>query len=125
MEIPDVIKAVGLFGGGISGTGGPCGALLGGVAVISSLYSRGDLSEKENPSMWRLGRGLVEKFDELTAEFGGRDCRHIARVDWADREQVKAYYGNPEGRMQYCLRLVGDTALALGEMLDAEEKKDR
>ncbi|MBW2100367.1 MAG: C_GCAxxG_C_C family protein, partial [Deltaproteobacteria bacterium] len=37
---PGVVKALGAFGGGIAATGRVCGILVGGVALISSIYSR-------------------------------------------------------------------------------------
>jgi C_GCAxxG_C_C family probable redox protein len=115
-----VIKAMGALGGGIAGSGRVCGALLGGVAFISSLYSRGNLEEKENPLMWRLGAALNKKFEEFTSPFGGVNCANVAGVDWSDRDQVKAFYSNSTGRLQYCLQLVEDTAAALGEILDQQ-----
>jgi C_GCAxxG_C_C family probable redox protein len=114
----EVIKAMGSFGGGIASTGRVCGSLIGGVALISSLYSRGNAEEKEHPRMWRLSYKLTKKFEELTKEFGGINCSDIARVNWSDREQTKEFYGNPEGRRQHCIKLVGDTAYVLGEILD-------
>ena len=120
LENTEVLKAVGLFGGGISGTGGICGALSDGIALISSLYSRGTLEDKESPRMWKLGHILSDRFDELTKEFGGPDCRDIARVDWTDRDAVKAHYEPPEGRGRFCFQVVGDTAKALGEILEKE-----
>ncbi|MFH0789531.1 MAG: C-GCAxxG-C-C family protein [Pseudomonadota bacterium] len=114
----EVIKAMGAFGGGVGSTGRVCGSLVGGVALISSLYSRGNLEEKEHPNMWRLSYKLTKKFEEFTKPFGGVDCSNIAQVNWSDKEQTKEFYTNPQGRRQYCLQLVGDTAYALGEILD-------
>ena len=36
------------------------------------------------------------------------------------RDQVKDFYGNPDSRRQHCLNVVGETAKALGELLDQE-----
>lgn len=88
----EVTKATGLFGGGIAGSGNICGCLVGGVALISSIYSRGNLNEKEDPNMWQLGKRLVKKFEELTKPFGGTNCRDIARVDWTDKAAVKYFW---------------------------------
>jgi C_GCAxxG_C_C family probable redox protein len=121
----EVIKAMGAFGGGIASTGRVCGALLGGVALISSLYSRGNAGEKEHPRMWRLSYKLSKKFEELTKEFGGINCSDIARVNWSDREQAKEFYSNPEGRRQHCIKLVGDTAYTLGEILDQADAETK
>jgi C_GCAxxG_C_C family probable redox protein len=121
----EVIKAVGAFGGGIASTGQVCGALLGGVALISSLYSRGNLEEKEDPRMWRLSHKLAKKFEGITREFSSVNCSDIARVNWADREQVKTFYNQPDSRHQYCLKVVEDTASALGEILEEADQKSR
>ena len=116
----EVVKALGSFGGGIASSGRVCGALVGGVALISSLYSRGNMEGKEDPRMWLLSRKLVKRFEEITSEFGGVDCCNIAGTDWLDRDAVKAFYSNPDSRRCHCIRVVGDTALALGEILDED-----
>ncbi len=115
-----LIKAMGALGGGIAGSGRVCGTLLGGVAFISSLYSRGNLEENEHPRMWRLSAALNKKFEELTSPFGGVNCSDIAGVDWSNKGQIKEFYTNPNGRWRYCLQLVGDTSFALGEILDQQ-----
>ena len=117
-----VIKAVGAFGGGIASTGRVCGALLGGVALISSLYSRGNLEEKEHPRMYRLSYKLSKKFEELTQPHGGVNCSDIARVNWSNKEQTKEFYNNSDSRRRFCLQVVGDTAYALGELLDQADQ---
>ncbi|NLJ28813.1 MAG: C_GCAxxG_C_C family protein [Deltaproteobacteria bacterium] len=119
----DQIKCMGSFGGGIASSGRVCGALLGGVALISSLYSRGNLNEKEDPRMWFLSRKLTRKFEEITQPFGGVNCSDIARVDWHDRNAVKEFYSNSESRRKHCIQLVGDVAYALGEILEEESSK--
>ena len=119
---PSVIKALGAFGGGIGGTGNICGALVGAASGIGSLYSRSSLEEKENPRMWAATKAVMKQFEELTAAHGGINCCQIARVDWMDRDQVKDFYGNPESRRQHCITVVGETARALGELLEQEAK---
>lgn len=117
---PSVVKALGAFGGGIGGSGKVCGALVGAVSVIGSLYSRGSLSEKENPRMWSATKTVLKKFEALTEPHGGINCSQIARVDWMDRDQVRDFYGNPDSRRQHCMAIVGETSVALGELLDRE-----
>jgi C_GCAxxG_C_C family probable redox protein len=117
---PEVIKAVGLYGGGVSGTGEVCGALLGGIALISSLFSRSSLEEKESPKMWKLGHMLDDRFAEITNGHGGKLCRDIARVDWSDRDQVSAFYKDNGSRRKHCMQVVEETARALGKILEQE-----
>jgi C_GCAxxG_C_C family probable redox protein len=116
----DVVRAMGAFGGGVAGSGGICGALLGGVALISSLFSRGNPEEKEDPRMWRLSDKLSRSFQEITREFGGMNCRDIAGVNWKDRTAARAFYADPDSRRKYCFQVVGDAAYALGELLEEE-----
>ena len=123
LDDPSVIKALGAFGGGIGGTGHICGALVGAASVIGSLYSRSSLEEKENPRMWSATKAVMKNFEELTAQYGGLNCCQIAQVDWMNRDQVKDFYGSPESRRQHCIRVVGETAKALGEVLEQEAAK--
>lgn len=115
-----VIKAVGLLGGGVAGSGYTCGALLGAVAALSSVYSRGTLEEQENPVMWAVGGRMVKRFEEITGQHGGIRCLDIARVDWQDPLAVKDFITNPESRRRICLQVVGDTAYAMGELIEKE-----
>ena len=117
------IKAVGAFGGGIASTGNVCGILLGGVAMISSIYSRGNLDEKENPRMWAMSKKFMAKFEELAQPYGGINCLDIAGVDWKDKEAVKEYYSNPDSSRKACIQLVGEAAYILGELLKQEAAK--
>jgi C_GCAxxG_C_C family probable redox protein len=117
----EVIKAMGAFGGGVASSGRVCGVLTGGVALISSLFSRGNLEDKEDPRMWRLSFKLVKKFDQLTEPYGGVNCCEIAQINWKDANAVKDFYSNPESRRQHCVKLVGDFAYALGELLEQEK----
>lgn len=120
---PAVVKAVGAFGGGLAGTGDVCGVMLAGVAVISSMYSRSGLDEKENPRMWSLSHTFIKKFKELTEEHGGTHCSNIARVNWQDRGEVKEFYTSPDSRRKECIQLVGDAVFYLGELLEAEAER--
>ena len=119
------VRAVGAYGGGIASSGNVCGILLGGVAMISSLYSRGNLDEKENPRLWSLSSKFMKKFEELADPYGGMNCRDIAGVDWKNRDAVKEYYSNPESSRKICIKLVGEAASILGELLEQEEAREK
>lgn len=124
----NAIRVVGAFAGGIAGSGHVCGILLGGVAVISSLYSRGSLDDKENPRLWAASRTFLQRFEELAEPFGGINCRDIAGIDWRDREAVREYYADRESTRRNCIQLVGEAAYALGVLLEEEaagEKNDQ
>jgi C_GCAxxG_C_C family probable redox protein len=115
----DVIRAMGAFGGGLGGNGEVCGALAGGLAVLGLRYSRAQSNEKENPKMWADAEELVRRFrDEIVQRNGSILCRDISQVDWKDRGQVKAFYTGD--KVKKCIRIVGDTAMMVGEMLERE-----
>ena len=122
-EDPNVIKAVGAYGGGIASSGSVCGTLLGAIAAVSSLHSRGSLEEKENPRMWGVSHKLIKAFDALTEKYGGNNCRQITGIEWSDREAVKDYYSNPESSRKECIYLVGELAYTLGKTLENEMEK--
>lgn len=127
MKDDAAVRAVGAYGGGIASSGNVCGTLLGGIAMISSIYGRAGLDEKEDPRIWAACGKFMRQFEKLTESFGGINCSDIARVDWKDRDAVKAYYSDPDSRRQACVRLVGDAAYVLGELLEqeAERKKEQ
>jgi len=118
----EVVKALGAFGGGIAASGGTCGILIGGVALASSLYSRGNIEGKEDPRMWSMSAKFAKQFEKLSKPFGGIQCRDIAGVNWHDRAAVKSYYSAPDSRRQICIKLVGDAAYALGVILEEENQ---
>jgi len=115
----DVIRAMGAFGGGLGGNGEVCGALAGGLAVLGLCYSRAHQEEKENPRMWKDAEELVRRFrDEIVQLNGSILCRDISQIDWKDREQVKAFYKGD--KVKDCMRIVGETAMLLGELLERQ-----
>ncbi|MDW7773553.1 MAG: C-GCAxxG-C-C family protein [Desulfobulbaceae bacterium] len=122
MRDESVVKAVGAFAGGIASTGNVCGIMLGGVALVSCIYSRANLKEKENPRMWSVSRRFIKEFEKLARPCGGINCSDIAGVDWTDKEAVRNYYSDPSGSRQICIKLIGDAAYALGEILEQEQK---
>ncbi|PKN17075.1 MAG: hypothetical protein CVU71_17420 [Deltaproteobacteria bacterium HGW-Deltaproteobacteria-6] len=113
----DLIRAMGAFGGGLGGNGEVCGALAGGLAVLGLRYSRAHQEEKENPQMWGAAEELVRRFrDEIVKQNGSILCRDISCVDWKNREQVKAFYNGE--KVKDCIRIVGETAMLVGELLE-------
>jgi len=125
MQDAAAVRAVGAYGGGIASSGNVCGILLGGIAMISSIYSRASLDEKEDPRIWGLSKKFMREFETLTESFGGINCRDIARIDWRDRDAVKAYYADPDSNRKECIRLVGEAAHALGRLLEQEAERQK
>ena len=119
MDNPDMVRAVGAFGGGIASSGKTCGILLGAIAAVSARYSKSRPEEQDDPNMWRVSFKLIKAFEEMCEPYGGIDCSDIARVVWKDKEQVKAFYSGPESRrLTVCAELNGKLAQVLGELLE-------
>jgi hypothetical protein len=80
-------------------------------------FSRAREDEKEDPRMWSYAHEVLERFQkEIAKNHGSILCREIARVDWKDREQVKAFYKGEKALE--CGRIVGETAQMVGELME-------
>ena len=67
--------------------------------------------------MWTYTRELLKRFrGEIVQKHGGILCSEIAGVDWTDREQAKNFYKGE--KVLECGRIVGDTAMLIGELLE-------
>ena len=97
--------------------------MLGAVAMISNIYSRASLEEKENPRIWAASKKFMKEFEKMTEPFGGINCSDIARVNWSNKLAVSKYYKDPNSNRKECIRLVGEAAFVLGELLEKEAKK--
>ncbi len=113
---PQVIRAMGAFGGGLGGNGEVCGAVAGGLAALGIRFSRASDEEKEDPRMWRYTDEFVKRFrDEVSPARGKIKCFEIVGVDWKNRDQVNEFYRE---KAKICATLVGDTARLIGELLE-------
>jgi C_GCAxxG_C_C family probable redox protein len=108
---------MGAFGGGLGGNGEVCGAIVGALGALGLRFSRGREEEKEDPRIWAYNNEILTRFrDEIVKKHDSIRCREIARVEWKDREQVRAFYKGE--KVLECGRIVGDTARLLGQLLE-------
>ena len=105
------------FGGGLGSTGGVCGTLAGALAVIGFTMGKTDVKERDHRLMWKLSYRMVKKFEEITAEYGGTNCADIAGVNWKDRQDVKDFYRDTQGRRQNCVRVIRLTCEYLQQLM--------
>jgi C_GCAxxG_C_C family probable redox protein len=103
------------FGGGLSGYGNVCGAVVGGLAAIGLTKGRSEPGAPADATMRKVGRVFITRFREEVSE-NKLLCSDIINIDWTDANQVKAYRESDE--REYCRILVGKTAILLGEMLE-------
>ena len=109
---------MGAFGGGLGGNGEVCGAVVGALGVLGLKSGRGREEEKEDPRIWVYAQEVLQRFREIVKNHEGILCQQITGVDWKDREQAKAFYRSE--KITECLRIVGDTAHMVGELLERE-----
>jgi len=118
----DLIKAMGPFGAGLAASGEVCGNVVGALAVFGLMFSRSREEEKEHPLVWKYSQEFLGRFRNEIGR-GSILCRDIIGVDWKDKELVRNFHTSEKYRE--CLRITGETAKIVGEMLEkyqAEKK---
>ncbi len=105
------------FGGGLGSTGEVCGTLAGALAVIGFTMGKTGIKERDHKLMWKLSYKVVKKFEEITAEYGGKNCRDISGVNWKDHASVKYFYKDPDSGRRNCVRVIRETCDYLQALL--------
>jgi len=113
-----VVKALSPFGGGLGSSGRTCGTLAGALAVLGTLMGKASAKERDDRLMWKLAHRLVKEFEGVTKEYGGIECRDIARIDWKDIKQVRAFYKEPDSRRKECFKVIERTVEILDELIN-------
>jgi C_GCAxxG_C_C family probable redox protein len=103
------------LGGGIASTGGTCGIVIGAVLCLGMVFGKETPEQKDDPAMWKTGRSFHKRFLREVTE-GRLNCSEITRVDWTDKEQIKAFVKG-EGRVR-CAGYTGSGARILGDILE-------
>ncbi|MDD3554116.1 MAG: C-GCAxxG-C-C family protein [Deltaproteobacteria bacterium] len=116
-EVSAVASSLSPFGGGMGSSGNICGNLSGALAVLGVLMGKREPKLQDDKNIWRASNRMVREFEEITKEYHGMNCRDIARIDWRNREDVRAFRANPEGRRRECCRVMDKTVRALVEIL--------
>jgi C_GCAxxG_C_C family probable redox protein len=114
------VRSMCAFAAGLAGTGNVCGGVAGALAVFGLVFGRSREDEKEDPLLWPYCQEFMRCFRKETVP-GSIFCRDITGVDWKDQNQIKDYY-NGEKR-QECLRLIGEAARIVGELLDEYQQE--
>jgi C_GCAxxG_C_C family probable redox protein len=117
LEEDGVVRCMASLGGGIASSGGPCGALTGGVAFVGRLFGKAKPEEQDDRRMWKAAAEFYGRFEsEVAAEYESTNCRDIAQVNWRDRDAVKAFYTGEGARR--CASNTGKAARILGEVIE-------
>ncbi len=116
---PEVIKAMAAYGGGVARSGRVCGILTGAVAMLAGLFGEADPSLKEDPRLKPLARQVVRRFEEMTAPYGGVDCRSIIGFYYDEGAEKRHWFRTaPDSTRRRCEGLIGDMAVYLAELLE-------
>ena len=99
-ENPDLVQAVRGLCGGFAWSGGPCGALSGGVCFLSLLAR--ELGAEERIKL--IGE-YHEWFKARTAQYGGENCENIER-------------GDPQNMLTICPGVIMDSYEKCVELLE-------
>ena len=92
-----LVKAMGGLNGGVGFSQGCCGCMTGGACLISSFTGKGEDTGYDDPQHKPALAEFTQWFEEeMTAEYGGIDCRDITR-------------GNPAKRVEYCPQIIAAT----------------
>lgn len=95
------------FAAGMALTGNNCGALIGGLMILGSIYGRADIDENLEGLLRgiRPMRKLVRHFQQRQ---GSVDCRTITGANLADPQESTVYFN--QGGLEKCADIAADTA---------------
>jgi C_GCAxxG_C_C family probable redox protein len=118
-----LFKASTSFSGGLASTiEGPCGALTGGVIILSHFFGR-SREEYGNIGLLRRPGPLVRKYwEKFIKEYGGDTCRQVQMYlfgrayHFLDNDEY-AEYESLGGHTDKCPAVVGQSGVWLAEML--------
>lgn len=118
-----LFRSAGPFAAGISLTGNNCGALIGGLMVLGTVFGRKDVKDGMAGIIAGIkpARRLVKMFAEGNYFI---NCREITGTDLADPEKSETYFA--QGGLEKCARITSETAAIVADLLYEEKlKRDR
>lgn len=118
-----LFKAATSFSGGFASTiEGPCGALTGGILILSYFFGR-SREEYSDISLLRRPGPLVRIYwDKFIQNYGGDSCRQVQNhlfgkaYHFLDNEEYSAYE-EAGGHLDKCPAVVGQAGAWLAELL--------
>jgi len=122
-EIIPVIRSLAPFGGGMGSTGNVCGTLSGAIAVFGFIWGKTRPQDRDQRPMWKFSYKMVKKFEKITAQYGGIECKKIVNINWSSRDEIKAFRSGADGKRNRCLDVIEKTCGVLFELLDKELSK--
>ena len=102
--------------GGVSRSGGMCGALLGGIAAIGLLYGRDQVSD-DKKQVYTLGYNLTRRFTE---EFGSTLCSGVLGCDISTEEGTMRFIKEQLGTTR-CLEITRKTTAIAQQLINTRD----
>ncbi len=121
---PEVTASLAPFGGGLGSTGDVCGCLAGALAAIGLTLGKKRPGDRDHRLMWKMSYKMVRSFHDITAEYGGHRCADIARINWKNPREVKAFRSNQDSRRSHCLKVIGETTVAMLQLLETMQQEE-
>jgi C_GCAxxG_C_C family probable redox protein len=107
------------FVGGVALTGNNCGAVIGGLMVLGTVFGRKDLKEGM-PGLLKGIKPMRQLVKRFTEKYGKINCRELTGVLLADSMQAQGYFN--AGGLERCAGMMADVAGWVGEILYAEQR---
>ncbi|XOF35015.1 MAG: C-GCAxxG-C-C family protein [Candidatus Electrothrix sp. YB6] len=114
---PELIAAMAPFAGGMGSSGQVCGALSGALAAIGFTLGKTAPEQDNHPKMGGISHAMVQKFAEITEQYGGINCSDIAGVDWKDWKAVHTFRNDPNSTRRHCVQVVRETSNCLYDLI--------
>lgn len=110
------------FAAGMSLTGNNCGALVGGLMILGTIYGRRNIQDGMNGIVAgiRPCRKLVKHFQD---DNGTVNCRNITGTDLADSKASEAYFES--GGLKKCAGIIADTVAYVADILYEENQRNK
>jgi len=115
-----LFKAASPFAAGMSLTGNNCGALVGGLMILGTVFGRKDIREGMGGIVAgiRPCRKLVKFFQDRHQAV---NCRDITGADLADPPASEAYFEG--GGLEKCANITADVVVYVADLLYEENQK--
>ena len=106
------------FAAGMSLTGNNCGALIGGLMILGTVFGRKDVNEKM-PGLLKGNRTMRKLVKYFNGKYNAVDCRDITKTDLADPVKSKEFFD--KGGLEKCSNIIADVSGFVADLLYEEK----
>ena len=106
------------FAAGMSLTGNNCGALIGGLMILGTVFGRKDVKE-EMPGILKGIRPMRKLVRYFNGKYNTVDCRDITQTDLADPVKSEEFFDG--GGLEKCSGIIADVSGFVADLLYEEK----